>query len=205
MTALTDWTPNSAIGNFDVNQTTTYRTYQGEGTATSLVINANDGVTQDLSTRRAQFDPTEPVYVQVAVNRNSTGCDGTFTINFGAVSTAVTLTTLGASGWNIIRIGLSSDNYFKNFNADPLDIELVVSGGATFGLLVDDVIVAPMTDFDNLWYNFVGGATPAARDDVYTWSDTEVGGTKLQEEFWRAFGLYLPHTTGGGVTWAEPT
>lgn len=201
-TAITDWTP-SAIADFQLNQTTTYRDFLGDTTPTSVLFETNASLKQNFNVRRSTFNPFVPIYVQVALNRNGTGTDGTLTLTFGNVTESVVLTTLPASGWYVHRLALGTKNWLRGFNKEDPELKIEITGRTTGTLLVDDVIVAPFTDFDGSWYAVVGGNIPFLRLDKATWTDTATESV-LQRWFWLAFGRYLPHTTGGGVTWVDP-
>lgn len=201
-TSITDWVA-SLIADFQVSEAVFYRDFLGDTTPRSVLFETNASLKQNFNLRRSVFNPFVPVYVQVALNRNGTGTDGTFTLTFGNVSEAVVLTTLPASGWYVHRLALGTKPWMKNWNKEDPEIKLEITGRTTGTLHVDDVIVSPFVDFDGAWYMPVGGNTPFLRLDKATWTDTATESI-LQRWFWLAFGRYLPHTTGGGVTWVEP-
>lgn len=201
---VTDWTFATGTAANTALSSTYYRGYQGVGTPYSLQINNNIKITQAFSNRNANFNPAVPVYAQIAVNRNGSGADGTLTFTFGDQTVTQTISALGASGWNVIRIAIGTKNWYKTFNATSPIFAVEVSGGSTFGLLVDDIIVAPFSSFDGSWYAPVGGSTPWLKDDSFTWSDSQGVSAKLQQAFWRAYGMYLPASKTGAETWTDP-
>lgn len=206
-TDITGWTiAAGAIGNFELDQLQFYRGFSGDTTPTAIRYKANATLRQDLTARGSVFSPRTPYYIQLAYNITPGAVTaGTLTLSLGAATVSVDL-SLAAAGWQILRIPVGSTNWFKTFNASPLRLDVALTGFAGTYLLIDDVITAPYTAFDGSYYAIVGGVTKFEKDDIFTWSDSVVVATegKIQHWLWRTFGRYLPHTTGGGVTWADP-
>lgn len=204
--AISDWT--AATGSFgtelQIDDTTTYRDYQGSPNDRSLKFAGNGKVTQALTVQGGRFDPDAPYYCQLAYNRAAGSGDGTLTLRLGAVSKAVALSA--QTGWNILRIDLNEDCWFRSWNENGADLEIELSSRTTGSVLVDDVILAPFTRFDGLWYAVVGGATKFLAGDTFSFADSETG-AKLQAMLWRAYGTgdryYFPHS--GTPVWADPT
>jgi len=201
ITGLTGWTVAGAIANLKNDATNFYRDYQGAASPASLRFDADERIYQNLNELGARFAPNVPVYVQIAYNREIGAGDGTLTLRWGTNSKSVVLAA--QAGWNILRLDLDENLWFDNWNEEDPDVEVELSGRTTGYVLVDDLIVSPMTLFDGTWYALVGGETPFLRDDVFTWADTEAG-AKIQTWLWRAFGLYLPHNNAGAETWVDP-
>lgn len=191
--------------NYEIDTTNYYRGYGNDDSNThqSLKIKANDTIYQLARDFRQQLSPGIPMYAQLAYNRLSTGADGTLEFHVGAISATKDLSTAGATGWEILSLAIGQNSWYKNLKENDLDIKIKLSGGATFGVRVDDVIVTPFTFFDGTWYCPMGAATPFLRDDVFTWSDSATDSV-IQRWLWRMFGRYLPHSTGGGITIADP-
>lgn len=201
-TKFDGWTISGAAANFDQN-TNYYRDYFGApATSYSLKQTADDTIAQAFSVNNSQFDPTVPMYVQIAWNREvGTASGGTITLTFGDQTATV---SVGAgTGWQILRLGLTSKAWYKNFMGTAPTLSIGVSGLSSGYLLYDDIVVAPFQNFDGLWYAPVGNATPFIVNDTATFADTETG-AKIQRWLWRTYGLYLPHSTGTPVTWADP-
>lgn len=191
LTALTDWTPTTALSNFTLDETNFYRDFVGDTTPRSVIFGANDTLSQAMSVRRRSLSPGVPYFFQVAYNREIAGADGTLTISLGTQSVSVALAA--QTGWNILVLPVDKNLFYKNFNEQDLDVSIQVSGGATFGLRVDDVILAPMTQVDGTWWALVGGATPFLRDDEFASTDSESSTYGvIQRWLWRSFGRYLP-------------
>lgn len=199
-TAITDWTV-SDIANVQLDQTNFYRGFLGDVTPTALQFETNASVEQNLSVRGVQLDPNVPMYCQVAYNRAVGSGDGTLTLTMGGVTASVAL--VAQAGWNILRIAIGQNNWFKTFNQEDPLIKVELTGRTTGTTLIDDVIFVPFENFDGIWYAPVGGQTPFLRDDTFTWTDTETGSV-IQLWIWRSFGRYLPHGVGGAITWADP-
>ena len=205
-TDITDWIPLVAatFTNFALSEALTYRGFRGDVTPRAVIFKDNEELKQKFSVKLAAFNRNVPMYVQVAVNRNSTSVDGAFTLSFGGVTKAIAdLTTIAASGWVLLRIDLNKDAWFENFNQQDPEFKIALTGRTTGDLHVDDITMGPYTFHDGGWVAIVGGNTPFLQDDEFTYADTEVGSV-LQHWFWRAFGRYLPHTTGV-ATWLDPT
>lgn len=201
--SLTGWSINTPA-NVSAITATYYRDYEGAGTPASVrfAAAANALITQDISVNRTSFNPAIPYYAQVAWRRDAAvGGDGTVTFRFGASS--VSVVAAAQVGWQILRIALGTGNWFKNFDESTFTVEVERSGASVGNIDIDDVIIAPFQPFDGSWYAPVGGATKWLWDDFFTWTDSEVGAI-IQHWFWRAFGRYLPATTGGAITWADP-
>jgi hypothetical protein len=201
--ALTGWTPTTNITNFTPIASDYYRTYQGCQTPRCVSFNSNDTLTQALSTINARLDPSRPMYLQIAYRRMSS-CDGTLTLTLGSQTASKVLTTAG-SGWEVLRLGPSTSNWFRVWNQTNPAIAITLGGRTTGNVYVDDVIFAPFQNWDGGWYAPVGGATAALRKDKYTWTDTvPVSEGLIQHWCYRAFGRYLP-AAATGETWADPS
>ncbi len=207
-TAIQSWTSSVTVNatNYNFDATNYYRSFIGAATPYALNMRVTANLTQKLSLRKTQLDPRVPYMLQVAWNRQVGAASGTLTIRMGAANTAVV--AAAQTGWQLLRVPTTpgQNNWFRNFNEDDMDIaiEWARTGGE---ILIDDVLLIPGTFFDGSWYFALGGTTPwlnTGHDgDFFTWADSEIGSV-LQYWFWRAFGRYLPHATGGSVTWAEP-
>jgi hypothetical protein len=202
-TSITGWTPTTSINNFAMDQANFYRGFPGDTTPTSVKIKANDTLTQLISARNTNLfqKSNSPLYLQVAWNRAVNGCDGTLTITMG--SQTVNVVMAAQTGWNILKIPLDQNSWYRNNLAQDYPIKIALSGSTTFGLLVDDVIFGPMTQIDGGWWFLVGGSTPFLKDDVFNITDTATESV-IQNFLWRFFGAYLPSSTAGGITIADP-
>lgn len=192
LTALTDWTVTTSLSNFQLDQTNYYRDFEGAGTPAALRILGNDTVTQNVTIRRAAFLPGVPYYMQIAWNRQVYSGDGTLTFTVGAQT--VNVVAAAQTGWQILRIPLTSACWFKNFNQNTLQVSVQLSGRTTGSILVDDIIIAPFQFVDGLWVAPVGGSTKWLRYDKYTYTDALYGSDAIIQQWvgWRTYGLSLP-------------
>lgn len=205
-TTINGWTPTTSIGNFEVVEgaANIYRNYLSEGdTPRSLKIKAADKLSQAFTVRGATFSELDPYYCQIAVNKDpGTGSGGSIVLRLGSNSTTLALASF-AAGWNVVRIAIGQDNWFRSWNEEAPDLEIEWTSFSSGFLLVDDVILSPYRVFDGSYYAPVGGETPWLFEDFWTWTDTEVGSI-LQFWFWMLYNVYLP-STAAAPSWAEPT
>jgi hypothetical protein len=201
VTDLTGWTLSTAAS-FTPVIANYYRDYQGCSTPRALQINANASVYQNLSSIRAKINPYIPMYLQIAYNRSVGSADGTLTLTLGSQTVNVTLSA--QSGWNVLRLAVGQDNWFRHWNQEDPLVKIEWSARTTGTLLVDDIVFAPYSLFDGAWYAVVGGSTPFLRRDKFKWADT-IASTEgvIQYWFYRAFGRYLPGAATG-ETWPDP-
>lgn len=215
LTSIPDWTVGAeGISNYNLDRTNYYRGFSGAVDPASLKFLGNGSVEQTFDVPAAVFDGSRPAYLQVAFNRSIGSCNGLLWIQVGNASTSVVLSS--QSGWTILFIPLTAALWPQNFAAvaggnESVKVKIQLVGRTTGTLLVDDVILAEMVPFDGTYHLPIGGATPfvagpeGARDG-FTWTDTLAGADAiLQQWFWRYRGIYLPHASGGSVTWAEPS
>jgi hypothetical protein len=204
--SVTDWTSDGlATGDgseYVMDLVNFYRSTHGE-TSTALRIKVSRQFSQRIDLRGTRLDPKVPHLMQLAWNREVGGATGTLTIRMGAQSAAVV--AAGQLGWQLLRTPLTSAAWYKGFDEQNLDIrvEWVRTAGE---LLVDDVVFAPGTKVAGGWLWIVGGSTAFLKDDVFTWTDTELAstGAKVQRALWRAGLGYLPSNKVGAETWADP-
>lgn len=183
--------------------TTAYRQMPGSTTMYSLKLDGVTTLTQELSVRDTKLSPGVPYYLQIAYNREVGSGSMTIQIELGNTTKSVVLAA--QTGWNILRLDIGSGSWFKNFNKQDLAVVVKCTAYTSGYVLLDDIVFVPMTQVDGCYYTIVGTQTPFLRRDIFTFTDT--GGTSaiLQYWFWRGTGHYLPHTTGGTETFADPT
>jgi len=202
-TAITDWTVGTNISNFEIDQTNYYRDDPGDGgSPASLKFTANDSVTQNWSVRNITLNPNVPYYCSLAYNRQVGSGDGDLTLTCGDQTATVSLAA--ETGWNLLEITIGVKSWLKTMNATSPIMKVELASNTTGSVLVDDLIFVPFQKFDGLWYLPLGDATPFLRDDTATWTDSATESI-IQRWFWQSLGRYLPHATGGSVTWADPT
>lgn len=195
-----------------VTQDTTYyyRGFNGDTTPASLKMGANDTASQTFALNNTQFNPSVPMYVHVALNGSQyTASGGTVTLTFGDQTASVSIASLSA-GWNILKLPLTAANWYKAFTAVSPTLSIAWASRSSGSLLIDDVTIAPMTNFDGLWYAVTSNGNaqnpdPNLVNDTYTFTDTEnLSYGKIQRMLWRVSGLYLPAVQSTGITWADP-
>lgn len=216
-TALSGWSGYSSLSNFQNDLDITYRATPFDAVSASIRFTTNEILQQDIvDVQKATLDPDTPYYVDVAVYRRD-ACDGTLTITAGAVSRAVTMTTLNNNAWNRVRLVSTpgANNWARNLNGNTFLVKFQLASRTTGSLHLDDLIFVPFTRIGaksdarrgrgamGTYVVFLGGTTPWVRGDTFTFTDTE--GTRATNQHWFSWGErgYLPHVTGGTETWAD--
>jgi len=123
----------------------------------------------------------------------------------GSNSKAVALSA--QTGWNELILDFDENLWFRNFNEDPMDVEIELASNTTGYVLVDDAIFAPLDLIDGTYWFLRGNNTSHTSwlvDDVFEFTDT--GGApatgKLQWWLYVAGLGYLP--SSGTPTLADP-
>lgn len=219
---LTGWDLTTA-SNIKTYSSATY-VYRGYGNDTGVThygieFTASDTLIQVVKTENpgATFLERTPYRCQIAWQRKSSAT-GTLTLHLGAESKAVDISTGTNDVWNILAIDLDDDAYFQSFNENALDVKIQMASLATGTLVVDDLVLAPMTNIDGTWWCVVGGATPWKRGDTLAYTSDAFGATRatLSYWLWRAYvdgdpgmvermGGWFPVTAGGTETEADPS
>jgi hypothetical protein len=138
----------------------------------------------------------------VAWNRQVGSASGTLTLALGSKTTNVVVAA--QTGWQVLYLPVTylncwPDNFMQN------DMTLYIDWARTSGdLLIDDVMLVPMSAFRGQWYMPIGGATPYVKGDKFTWSDSISSDSIIQYWLAHAFSMYLPHNAAGAETWADP-
>jgi len=201
-TAFSNWTINT-IANTQANATDTFRTQGGNTAPTAYSIRLDDAVTltQKLSVKNIQIDPTRPVFCSLMYNRSVGSGTGSLTLHMGSQTVAVADLSAAGAGWNRLLIPLDANAFLTNYDEDEIDIQIVLAGGPTGYTSIDDVIFQQMVPIDGTYWLIVGGATPFQLDDTFTTADSATDNTIVQRWIWRTFGEYLPSDNGGSETW----
>lgn len=209
------WSAGTAWSNFDTYTTSVYKDIlPSTGTARALKFVASDYIYQTWSQQALNWNPYVPLYAQVAWMRLASAT-GTLKIKIGNVEATVDVST-GTNGvWNVLRWPLAapaSTAWFRSWNvgtdaatppSNPF-IKITMTSLAVGTVVIDDVICGPYTQFDGTWCAIVGGATPFLKEDVFTATDSSGATAIIQEYLARYHGVYLPSTTGGTESWADP-
>jgi hypothetical protein len=186
-TAISGWTIASAAANFKLRSAAgyTYRGYPGApSTQYGLQFVGNDTIAQILRTEQPGrgFDQRVPVYAQVAYQRKGSAT-GNLNLHVGSQSSTAVIGSATNDAWAILRLALGTKCWYDNFREDALDIKLVVDSLATGTVVVDDVIVAPMSMLDGTWWAAVGGAASFLLGDQVAFTDAD-GGTRALHSYW---------------------
>lgn len=211
-TAVTGWSVGTASNiHMRTNSSFYLRGYPGApSTLYGIEFQGDDTLIQVVQTRRPGtiFNPFVPWVLAVAWQRVASAT-GTLTIHLGGSSTNVDISTGTNSVWNRLAL-VGQGSWPEQFTEDGLDVKIDVASLATGTVAVDDVILAPMVQFerDSTWYAGIGMGTPWLKTDTMTLGSDAFGGTrgKLQYWLWQAFGVagHLPVATGGGETVSDP-
>jgi hypothetical protein len=168
-----------------------YRGFPGQpSTLWGLECIASDSIIQVLKAENpgATFNPDTPYHLQIAWQRKASAT-GNLTIHLGGQSTTVAIGTGVNDAWNVLQLDLDSSRFYDNFKEDLLDIKIVVDTLAVGTVVIDDVVLAPMSNLDGTWWAGTGGATPWLKGDLRIFSgDTQGAATKLNYWLWRAYG-----------------
>ena len=197
-----------------------YRGYANDTGVTHYGVEfvGNDTLIQVVKTENpgASFFERTPYRCQIAWQRLASAT-GTLTLHLGAKSKAVDVSTGSNGAWNILTIDMDEDAYLAGFNETALDVKVDMASLAVGTVVVDDLVLAPMTNLDGTWWAVVGGATPWKRGDNLAFTADAFGGTRgiMSYWLWRAYvaddpgmveriGGWLPVTAGGTETIADP-
>ena len=198
-TTITNWVVSTAAS-WKAYSTSVYvyRGYPGAPTTKwGLECIASDDITQTILTanKGAQFNSRVPYFVRIAWKR-LTSATGNLTIAVGSQSSVVTIGS-GTNGvWNHLFVALGTKNHFDNFNRAALAVVITVDTLATGTVVIDDLVLAPMSLIGGSWYVIDGGDTAWLKGDKWTSTTTEGTRGKNGYWLWRAF---------GGVGWLPPS
>lgn len=209
---FTAWTESAGGASLTQDTTNYYRSHPGSQVSASMKITGGAGtvtVKQPIADSRVRrLDPNTPYFLRVMLNKTiGTAVGGSVNLRLGGQTVTVTIAAL-AAGWAELLIPMGTGCWFRNFNDDPMDIEIEWATSTSGYLLVDDAIFAPMDLIDGTYWMLRANAAthvPWMVDDTIKYTDT--GGAPATAKIqWWAFvsGLgYLPSTTGV-PTFTEP-
>ncbi len=203
ITAITDWTVTTAIGNFEEDTTYYFREDVSENdTPTGLRITGTDTITQTLDSIDGEIDFDSPYYGSIRYNREDGTASGTLAIHMGSVNTSVAVSA--QTGWNELAFTIGQNSWPLNWEEDAATDFKVVWTQTTDFIVVDEFIIAPFTQFDGHWVLPFGGATRNRLGDKGTITDTEAGAV-IQRWIWRVFNKYLPSNNAGSESESDPS
>jgi hypothetical protein len=160
------------------------------------------------SMRVRRLDPTTPYFLRIMVNATAgSASGGNIVLRLGSKSITTSIASLSA-GWNEIVLSTGQNCWFRQFNEEPMDVEIEWASSSSGYLLVDDAIFAPWDLIDGTyWCLRQNAASPTAWrvDDTLEFTDT--GGApatgKIQWWLWVSGYGYLP--SSGSPTFTDPT
>ncbi len=209
-TGINDWTSSVTVDstNYTFSEADIYQPKpRASSTRRALNIKALTAtLTQRIDTGSKSLSADTPYFAQIAYNRSVGTADGTLTLALGSSTGSVVLAA--QSGWNVLRLTLGTGSWLKTFNEEGLDILVSRTLGTTGELLVDDLIIAPMTFVSEGqggggWWAMVGGATPFLLGDTFTVTDAfATSDAVVQKWLWRGYGDngYLPSSAAPTIT-----
>ena len=160
-----------------------------------------------------RLDPEVPYFFRIMVHKG-TASDGNIVIRMGSISVTTAVSGL-SSGWNEITTNPDTTaanqkkHWFRQFNQDPMDVEIEWSGASgTNSLYIDDAIFCQWDKIDGTYWVIRGANASHASwlvDDTLEFTDTGGAPATGKIQWWNFIsGLgYLPHTTGT-PTLSEP-
>lgn len=206
-TAVTDWTVDT-IGSTQLDADRYYKQLTGQTLPLGLRFTGNNGIQQALTVNNVAVARFTPYYLEVAVYRES-NCDGTLTLTLGSQSTAVSMSSLTNSAWNVVRLSTGADTkpWPPVWNQNGAYVRVALASRTTGTCVLDEVVLREYYALDGAWVLPVGGNTKYVLGDTQTSTDTIASDSKCQKHLWRLFGRYLPHrpnatqvTASGGRT-----
>ncbi len=215
----TDKIPGWTIGGTaaDVTYNTTaaniYRDVPGASTSAALAFAAAAGtnqVTQALSLRRINaMGERVPWMLQVAYRMSAVAAaSGTMRIKMGNQTQTLDLATVADTNKHILQMPFNKNLYYRNWKEDAPDIEVefdALSGATAY---IDDLIFAPMTRVDGLWWWLVGGPTAFLQRDVFTHATTGGAAADCEMMFsawWAGLPWFMfPTNSAGTETITDP-
>ena len=204
----------AVIGDVTQDLTNTYRSHPNATTdgALKLAMNsASDQITlkQTINDMRiTRLDPNTPYFLRLMYNRSiGSATVGDLTLKLGG-NTATSVTLGAQSGWNELVIPFGGAAWLKQFNEEPMDVEISWDGGTAGTLLIDDVLFCPWELVDGTyWIMTYNNGTPTAAlvEDFYTVIDTGGAPDVAKLQWWNfVSGLgYFP--SSGSPTITDPS
>lgn len=206
------WTIAGTAAKITLDTSNTYRSVPGASSDGALAFAddaaATNQVTQALSVRRINaLSERTPWMMQCAYKHSAGSITGTLNLKMGNKTESIDLSGATTS-YQVALFARDKDLYYRNWREDAPDIEIEVVNLSAGTLYIDDVIFAPMTLIDGLWWWLAGGGTAFLERDVFTHAVT--GGAMADAEMmgsWRWarmpwFGM--PTVNDGSETISDP-
>lgn len=214
VTALTGWTTTSGgftnvVTSIGTAGTEYYRDVAGESSPKALEFTGDDGIYQVL---KNAIDYTRPYALRLAYLPVSAAAgsvlymslrDYSDTSNPGAILAQASVAITGST-WQTLVLGPDFQCWPRVWAAgNDIALEIRVGGLSSGSVVIDDIVFAPFTEHDGLWYAAVGGTTRFARRDAFDFTDSETGAI-VGRWLHRAYGRSLP-VASSSPSVTEPT
>lgn len=209
------WTEVTGASMLSQDTTNYYRSHPRAQTNASLKITADGStdckIVQTLANMRISQLGNAPYFARVMLNKTiGSAANGTFHLRVGSQTVSIALSSLG-SNWQELMLPIDENLWARNMNEADFDVELEWEDNSSTGyLLVDDLIVAPMTLVDGTYWLLRHNHATAPVDhkfgDEFAFTDTggAAGTGLIQYWLWRSGLGYLPSASGGGITFSDP-
>lgn len=191
----------------DIDTTNYYRLYgsgvdatPGQGAQSAKWI-ADGKIVQTATDFSQQLRDDVPYVCQLAYNRSINSATGQLDFRVGGVTTTVASLAGASAGWNVLRATLGQNSWFKAMKQTGLKVEIEKSGSGTAGLLVSEVIIAPMTQIDGSFYSLIGTATPFLYKDYFTIADSVATDSVIQKWLWRLYAFGSSSAKAWAMMW----
>lgn len=213
------WTIAGTASKITADTSNTYRAAPGASTSQALAFENDAAATNQVyqalsSTRISALGERTPWQCQVAYKHSAGSITGTLNVKLGNQTLAVDLSG-ATTAWQIASLPYDKNLYYRNWKEDAPDIEVEVVNLSAGTLYVDDLIFAPLTLVDGLWWWLVGGSTAFLQRDLFTHAVS--GGAAADAEmmfmaFWAAMAngrrgipwFSFPTDNGGTETISDP-
>lgn len=165
-----------------------------------LQVKATNRLRQSLEVRRAALDPDTPYYANVRWRREYATGSGAGVVALKVGSREVTVSATTQTGWQELQLPLDENLWFRNFNVEGLEVQVGVELLSGAGIIIDDLTFVPMRAIDGVRHVIVPGRTPFLEGDTSNWTDTQGNDAKIQNQFRRIYGRFLPHDGSPTIT-----
>lgn len=191
----------------DIDTTNYYRLYgsgvdatPGQGAQSAKWI-ADGKIVQKAIDFRTQLRDDVPYVCQLAYNRSINSATGQLDFRVGNITTTVASLAGASAGWNVLRATLGGNSWFKNLKEADFNVEIEKSGSGTSGLLVSEVIIAPMSLIDGSFYSVIGASTPFLYKDYFTIADSVATDSVVQKWLWRLYAFGSSSSNAWRMMW----
>jgi len=198
ITAFPNWEVDT-LANVEADSINVYRTEGGRSGNVPYGIRLTGAVKfeQTIETSGARFDPTRPVYVQIAYNRSIGSGAGVLTVRLGSKTVAIADLSAAASGWQTLILPFNVDSYLRAWGEGDATVEVELSGTTGGYTLIDDFIVKQGARVDNTFWVIIGNSTPFEIEDRFDVSDSATDANLIGLWLWRVYNTWFPAVPTG--------